>query len=91
VFGSFVLNGDPTVKQFGIGLAVAVILDATVVRCLLVPARMASLGKANWCLPRWLGRILPRISIEGEEYFKTRDQSLAAPQLPAPEPSTARS
>jgi hypothetical protein len=58
-FGSFVLNGDPTVKPFGIGLALAVILDATAVRCLLVPARTASLGKANWYLPRWLGQILP--------------------------------
>jgi putative drug exporter of the RND superfamily len=91
VFGSFVLNGDPTVKQFGIGLAVAVILDATVVRCLLVPARMASLGRANWYLPRWLGRILPRISIEGEEYFKARDQVPPATQLQAPETSAARS
>ena len=90
VFGSFVLNGDPTVKQFGIGLAAAVILDATVVRCLLVPARMVSLGKANWYLPRWLGRILPRISIEGEEYFKARDQIPEAP-LQAPAASTARS
>jgi len=90
VFGSFVLNGDPTVKQFGVGLAVAVILDATVVRCLLVPARMASLGKANWYLPRWLGKILPRISIEGEEYFKARDQIPAATQLEAREASTAR-
>ena len=45
VFGSFVLNGDPTVKQFGVGLAVAVILDATVVRCLLVPALMVMMGK----------------------------------------------
>jgi RND superfamily putative drug exporter len=90
VFGSFVLNGDPTVKQFGIGLAVAVILDATVVRCLLVPARMASLGRANWYLPRWLGKILPRISIEGEEYFKARDQIPAATQLEAREASTAR-
>ena len=81
VFGSFVLNGDPTVKQFGIGLAVAVILDATVVRCLLVPARMASLGKANWYLPRWLDRLLPRISIEGEEYFKARDQLPAVKQV----------
>jgi putative drug exporter of the RND superfamily len=90
VFGSFVLNGDPTVKQFGIGLAVAVILDATIVRCLLVPARMASLGRANWYLPRWLGRILPRISIEGEEYFKARDQVPAAVQLEAAEASTAR-
>jgi RND superfamily putative drug exporter len=91
VFGSFVLNGDPTVKQFGVGLAVAVILDATVVRCLLVPARMASLGRANWYLPRWLGRILPRISIEGEEYFKARDQIPAATQFQAAEASTTRS
>jgi RND superfamily putative drug exporter len=91
VFGSFVLNGDPTVKQFGIGLAVAVILDATVVRCLLVPARMASLGRANWYLPRWLGRILPRISIEGEGYFKARDQIPAATQFQAAEASTTRS
>jgi RND superfamily putative drug exporter len=91
VFGSFVLNGDPTVKQFGIGLAAAVILDATVVRCLLVPARMARLGKANWYLPRWLGCILPRINIEGEEYFKARDQIPPVTQLQAPEASTARS
>src|SRR5262249_52620854 len=90
VFGSFVLNGDPTVKQFGIGLAAAVILDATVVRCLLVPARMVRLGKANWSLPRWLGKILPRISIEGEEYFKARDQIPAATQPQAPQAPAAR-
>jgi putative drug exporter of the RND superfamily len=82
VFGSFVLNGDPTVKQFGIGLAVAVILDATIVRCLLVPAIMVMTGKANWYLPRWLGRLLPHISIEGEEYFRARDR-LAAQRDPA--------
>jgi RND superfamily putative drug exporter len=90
VFGGFVLNGDPTVKQFGIGLAVAVILDATVVRCLLVPARMVMLGKHTWYLPRWLGRILPRISIEGAEYFQARDQLTAAAsqaQDSAPGPS----
>src|SRR5690242_752742 len=89
VFGGFVLNGDPTVKQFGIGLAVAVILDATVVRCLLVPARMVMLGKHTWFLPRWLGRILPRISIEGTEYFQPRDQVPAATQAQhsASEPS----
>jgi putative drug exporter of the RND superfamily len=81
VFGSFVLNGDPTVKQFGIGLAVAVILDATVVRCLLVPARMVNLGKWNWYLPRWLGRILPHLNIEGEEYFQARDRHPAPEQL----------
>jgi putative drug exporter of the RND superfamily len=90
VFGGFVLNGDPTVKQFGIGLAVAVILDATVVRCLLVRARMVMLGKHTWYLPRWLGRILPQISIEGAEYFQARDQIPAASQTrdaaPGPAP-----
>ncbi len=73
VFGSFVLNGDPTVKQFGIGLAVAVILDATVVRCLLVPALMILVGDRNWYMPKWLDRIVPKISIEGAEFFDQRD------------------
>ena len=54
VFGGFVLNGDPTVKQFGIGLAVAVILDATIVRCLLVPVVMIMMGQVNWYMPAWL-------------------------------------
>jgi RND superfamily putative drug exporter len=87
VFGGFVLNGDPTVKQFGIGLAVAVILDATVVRCLLVPARMIMMGKHAWYLPRWLDRILPHISIEGADYFEVRDQ---VPAEAAVEPSVTR-
>ena len=86
VFGSFVLNGDPTVKQFGIGLAVAVLLDATIVRCLLVPALMVLMGKANWYLPRWVDRLLPRISIEGAEYFQARDAREAAGQLHAAHP-----
>jgi putative drug exporter of the RND superfamily len=80
VFGSFVLNGDPTVKQFGIGLAVAVILDATVVRCLLVPALMILMGKFNWYMPRWLDRLVPRISIEGAEFFERRDRHVTEPQ-----------
>ncbi len=69
VFTSFVLNGDPVVKQFGVGLAVAIAIDATLVRCLLVPAVMTLLGRASWWMPAWLGRRLPRISIEGEDYF----------------------
>jgi len=81
--GRFDLNGDPTVKPFGIGLAVAVILDAKVVRCLLVLARTASLGKANSYLARRLGQIFPRISIEYEKYFKpaigSRPQSSSKP------------
>jgi RND superfamily putative drug exporter len=81
VFGSFVLNGDPTVKQFGIGLAVAVILDATVVRCLLVPALMILMGKINWYMPRWVDRLVPRLSIEGAEFFEGRDRDPeAAPE-----------
>ena len=81
VFGSFVLNGDPTVKQFGIGLAVAVILDATVVRCLLVPALMILMGKINWYMPRWVDRLVPRLSIEGAEFFEGRDREPeAAPE-----------
>jgi RND superfamily putative drug exporter len=69
VFGSFVLNGDPTVKQFGVGLAVAVILDATVVRCLLVPSLMLMMGRLNWWMPRWLDRAVPDINLEGAQYF----------------------
>ena len=77
VFGGFILNGDPTVKQFGVGLAVAVVLDATIVRCLLVPARMVRMGNFNWYLPRWLDKILPRVSIEGAEYFRELDEKQA--------------
>ena len=47
VFASFILNGDPTIKQFGVGLSVAVIIDATIVRCLLVPATMALMGRCR--------------------------------------------
>jgi RND superfamily putative drug exporter len=84
VFGGFVLNGDPTVKQFGVGLAVAVILDATVVRCLLVPALMIVMGRVNWYMPAWLERLVPHISIEGAEFFEKRERrplSKAEPEL----------
>jgi RND superfamily putative drug exporter len=84
VFGSFVLNGDPTIKQFGVGLAVAVILDATVVRCLLVPALMLLMGKVNWWMPRWLDRAVPHMSIEGAEFFLARDQLPATAESPGP-------
>ena len=73
VFTSFILSGDPTVKEFGVGLAVAVAIDATIVRCLLVPAVMVKLGARAWWLPRWLSRLVPHFSIEGEDYFAKRD------------------
>jgi len=67
VFGAFLLEDDRVVKLFGVGLAVAVLLDATVVRMVLVPATMQLLGDRNWWLPRWLDRLLPRIDVEGHE------------------------
>jgi RND superfamily putative drug exporter len=82
VFGSFLLNGDPTIKEFGIGLAVAVVLDATIVRCLLVPALMILMGKINWWFPGWLDRRVPHLSIEGAEFFEQRDQAVAEPREP---------
>jgi len=78
VFTSFVLNGNPIVKEFGVGLAVAIAIDSTLVRCLLVPAVMVLLGKRAWWMPRWMERFVPHISIEGEEYFAARDAKLAA-------------
>ncbi|WP_415951605.1 MMPL family transporter [Streptomyces sp. KLOTTS4A1] len=67
VFLAFVLSGDRVIAMFGIALAAAVALDAFVLRTLLVPALMHLLGGANWWLPNWLDRILPRISIEPPE------------------------
>jgi len=72
VYLCFILNGQPVVKEFGLGLAVAIAIDATLVRCVLVPATMVSIGRANWWFPRLLSWI-PSIGIEGEEYFKARD------------------
>ncbi|MGW2254598.1 MMPL family transporter [Kitasatospora sp. NPDC001660] len=66
VFLSYLLSDDPVVKMFGVGLATAVALDATVVRGLLVPATMVLLGDGNWWLPRWLDRLLPHVDIEGD-------------------------
>ncbi len=61
VFSGFVLGSDPVVKMMGVGLATAIILDATVVRMMLVPATMKLLGDVNWWLPRWLDRLLPEL------------------------------
>jgi RND superfamily putative drug exporter len=67
VFLAFVLSGDRVIAMFGIALASAVALDAFVLRTLLVPALMHLLGAANWWLPAWLERRLPRVSIEPPE------------------------
>jgi RND superfamily putative drug exporter len=78
VFGSFILGGQVIIEMFGLGLASAVLLDALIVRSILVPGLMLILGKANWALPRDLDRALPHLNVEGD-----------ANDNPAPEPKTA--
>jgi RND superfamily putative drug exporter len=84
VFLAFVANPEPVTKMVGLGLAVAVLVDATVVRMLLVPSLMVLMGRANWWLPRWLDRILPRIHLEGPEAPSrpVRDDATPAPTAP---------
>ncbi len=73
VFGGFAMGEMIALQQMGFGLAVAVFLDATIVRTVLVPASMELLGSRNWYLPKWL-EWLPRISVEGHaEQRKTSD------------------
>ena len=79
VFGAFVLGDDPVIKMIGLGLATAILVDATIVRIVLVPATMKLMGDANWWLPGWLDRRLPTVDIDGET------------DLPAPEMETRRS
>jgi RND superfamily putative drug exporter len=79
VFLSFVLGQQVFSKMFGIGLAAAIFIDATVVRMVLVPATMELLGERNWWLPGWLDRLLPNIHVEGHDF---PDGDTAAPQPP---------
>ena len=64
VFLGFATEVDVVVKQIGVGMAVAILLDATLVRLVLVPATMALLGRWNWWLPGWLDRLLPHLDVE---------------------------
>jgi putative drug exporter of the RND superfamily len=66
VFGVFIFDPNTFVKQIGLGLTAAVLVDATIVRMVLVPATMELLGNANWWMPRWLARLLPEIHIDSE-------------------------
>jgi RND superfamily putative drug exporter len=71
VFGSFVLSDIRGLKLVGLGLAVAVAVDATIVRVVLVPATMELLGRANWWLPAWLDRLLPSVDLDGAHHGTT--------------------
>jgi len=67
VFGSFMFGGARELAEFGFGLAFSVLVDALLIRSLLVPALMHIIGPVNWALPRWLDRILPRLAVEAAE------------------------
>ncbi len=71
VFGAFVLGENRQLKLFGLGMAFAVFIDATVVRMILVPATMELLGGRNWWMPKWLDRLIPRVSVEGHHVLQT--------------------
>jgi len=64
VFGSFVLGGIRVIKEFGIGLAAGIFVDAFIIRMAVVPSLMFLFGDANWWFPKWLDRILPHLSVE---------------------------
>jgi RND superfamily putative drug exporter len=79
VFGGFAAGRLSPLQQMGFGLAVAVFLDATIVRTILVPSAMKLLGRANWYLPRWL-EWLPKLDVEGHEAAERR---VEIPDTPA--------
>jgi RND superfamily putative drug exporter len=84
VFLGFVLGDDPAIKMFGLGLATAIFVDATIVRMVLVPATMKLMGDANWWIPGWLDRLLPSVDIEGPAGLPTPEME------PLPVPDAAR-
>jgi uncharacterized membrane protein YdfJ with MMPL/SSD domain len=83
VFASFILNSDPTVKQFGVGLSVAVLLAGTMT-LLLAPALLSVFGRWTWILPRWLAKVIPHVDIEGERAPYERAEEAEAPAETAP-------
>jgi len=78
VFGVSILDPNVFLKQIGLGLATAVLVDATIVRMVLVPATMELLGNANWWMPQWLDKVLPEVHIEGEASVQAELATLLA-------------
>jgi len=74
VFGSFVLGENRIIKEFGFGLAVAILIDASIVRMLLVPAAMHIMGRLNWWLPSWL-KWMPTVHIDGNEVITSEAEN----------------
>ena len=85
VFFAFTFTTDRTIKLIGLGMATAILVDALVIRTVLVPAIMHTLGKANWYFPSWLERRLPRLEMERQTELKREDE----PQPLETEPALA--
>jgi RND superfamily putative drug exporter len=81
VFGSFILGGQRVIKEFGIGLAGGILVDAVFIRMCVVPAVMILLDKANWWFPAGLDRILPRLSVDADDITVTPPPPPHEPEL----------
>jgi RND superfamily putative drug exporter len=93
VFAAFVLGDNTVIKMFGLGLATAVFLDATIVRMVIVPAVMTLFGERAWRLPAWLDRMLPDLDVEGEhllEHLERHDAEVARRRAEAEPDAPAR-
>jgi len=86
VFAAFILGGERVIMLFGVGLASAVLLDALIVRSVLVPSLMLLAGRSNWWLPAWLDRILPHLNVEGSDTGSEPSPRLAPKDSPVTEP-----
>jgi RND superfamily putative drug exporter len=81
VFGSFILGGERVIKEFGIGLAGGVFVDAVFIRMAIVPSVMMLLGKSNWWFPAWLDRVLPKLSVDADDLAATPAPPPHEPEL----------
>jgi putative drug exporter of the RND superfamily len=88
VVAAFVLGNEPTIKLFGLALSAAVLFDAFVIGLIIVPSVMHRMGRANWWLPGWLGRVLPNVAVESAQDAAFEDAEIhgipdeAAPAVP---------
>ncbi len=85
VFGGFIFSESTMIRSIGFGLAFGVLVDAFVVRMLLMPALMHLLGRSAWWLPKWLDRIMPNVDVEGAAL--ERRHHAPAPAADAPDPA----
>ncbi len=89
VFGSFILGGNRVIKEFGIGLAGGILVDALLIRMAIVPSIMMLFGKANWWFPAWLDRILPKLSVDADDLASQMPEDPGRSLSPSwPEPSS---